>query len=386
MNGWRLSVLACFLVLGLSSTVWSENLELVESFPVGTDFDQADIRDAQEVWLELIDGAKKEILWHTFYLCHEEGESTEPVLAALKRAAARGVRVRLLVDEKFLKTYPEPLGQLDATPNMEVRTSPIGRWFGGVMHAKMILVDGEVGFIGSQNFDWRSLVHIRELGILFRDPELVDSYARVFEWEWLHYQLEKPPASLPDLRAKPLQIGAHSVQATVSPNALNTDRALGDEQQIVDLMNSAEKTVQIALLSYSPVTRDGKEYYAALENAIRGAAVRGAKVEILLSHWVEKKKTLDHLMSLDKLKNVELRACRIPLTEEGEIPFARVHHSKYLVVDSKQAWLGTSNWSKGYFHSSRNYGMVFWDGPIPSRLDQLFRFDWKRSTSLKKKN
>ena len=59
-----------------------------------------------------------------------------------------------------------------------------------------------------------------------------------------------------------------------------------------------------------------------------------------------------------------------------------MHHSKYLVVDGGQAWLGTSNWGHGYFHESRNYGIVFLSGPIPGRLQQLFDFDWPRSTPL----
>jgi phosphatidylserine/phosphatidylglycerophosphate/cardiolipin synthase-like enzyme len=361
------------------------SLELVESFPVGTDFDQADIRDCQDVWLELINEAQKEILWHTFYLAHEKGKATEPVLEALKKAAARGVKVRLLVDEKFLKTYPEPLASLNRHDNIEVRASPVGRWYGAVMHAKMILVDGEVGFIGSQNFDWRSLEHIRELGILFRDSELVDTYARVFEWEWRNFEKALPPHSRPDVRSRLFRLDENLVRPTVSPNPLNADPALGDEYQILELLRSSQDSVKIALLSYSPVTHDGHEFYAELDNAIRAATVRGVKVQLLVSHWEEEKKTFDHLVSLDVLHNVEVRACRIPLTAEGEIPFARVHHSKYLVVDGNRAWLGTSNWSRGYFRDSRNYGMVFCDGKIPQRLNQLFDFDWERSTSLRRK-
>ena len=379
-------MLTAGLALGLScGELGAQEIELVESFPVGTDFDQPDIRNTQEVWLELIKGAKKEILWQTFYLAHEDGKSTGPVLRALKHAARRGIQIKFLVDEKFEATYPETLDWLKKQPNVKVRTSGIGRWYGGVMHAKMMLVDGQKGFLGSQNFDWRSLEHIRELGVLFSDANLVRFYTKNFQWEWDSYNLEAAPNALPKLRALTERVGEHLVQATASPNATNAEPELGDEHQILKLLKNAEQSVEIALLSYSPVTRDGKGFYTQLDSAIRAAAVRGVKVRILLSHWVEKKKTLDHLLSLDALNNVELRACRIPLTEEGEIPFARVHHSKYLVVDQAQSWLGTANWSKGYFHSSRNYGLVFLESPISERLRQLFDFDWQRSTALHQK-
>ena len=364
------------------SNIQVGTMELVESWPVGSDFDQPDIRDTQEVWLELINKAESEILWHTFYLAHEPNTATEPIIAALKSAAQRGVRVKLLVDEKFQETYPHTLAELNSLNGIQVRPSPVGRWYGGVMHAKMLLVDGQKGFIGSQNFDWRSLTHIRELGVHFVDQSLVESYAKVFWWEWQHYKLDSPPKKLPRVYSVFRKVGDSTVAPTVSPNPLNAESALGDEYQILRLLNSSEESVKIALLSYTPVTRDGKTFYADLDNAIRSAAVRGVKVQILLSHWVEKKKTVDHLISLDKLQNVEIRACRIPLTSEGEIPFARVHHSKYLVVDNKRSWLGTSNWSRGYFRQSRNYGMIFWDGPISARLFNLFDFDWARSTEL----
>ena len=376
----KLAILLALMLVGVCQA--RPTLELVESYPSGTDFDQPDIRNTQEVWLELINGAKREILWQTFYVVHQEGEATGPVLEALKKAAGRGVRVHLLVDPKFVKTYPETLDELDRIQNIEVRHSPVGRWLGGVMHAKMILVDESSGFLGSQNFDWRSLDHIRELGILFHDPVLVKRYADVFRWEWERHKLEELPTDLPDISSEIVELGSAKVLPTFSPNALNKDETLGDEYQILDLLSKATRTVDVALLSYSPLTHDDGRFYPALETALRSAEARGVKVRLLVSHWMEEKDEFDHLVSLDVLDGVEVRACRIPPAESGEIPFARVHHSKYLVVDGEEGWLGTSNWGHGYFHESRNYGMVFCNGAIPKRLQELFDFDWPRSTSL----
>ena len=374
-------ILIVFLLLLMP--VAADQIELVESYPIETDFDQPDIRQAQEVWLEQIGRAQKEILWQTFYLAHEKGRATEPVIKALKKAAKRGVKVYLLVDEIFYNTYPETLDELAAIENIELRKSPFGRWMDGVMHAKAMFVDGRWGFIGSQNLDWRSLEHIRELGVLFDSPDLVACYSKVFWWEWEHTNDRKIPTELPAVDSPMVGFGEAMIFPTFSPNKLTPKTATTDEKEIRHLLGKAKTSAKIALLSYSPVTRDGRHFYPAIDNSIRAAAVRGVKVQLLLAHWVEKKDTLDHLLSLDKLKNVEIRACRIPEAKEGPIPFARVHHSKYLVVDGRRAWLGTANWGRGYFRQSRNYGLVMRGGEIPPRLDKLFDFDWERSTALK---
>ena len=376
----RYALLLALALVGVCSA--KPALELVESYPSGTDFDQPDIRNTQEVWLELIEGDQSEILWQTFYVVHEEGEATGPVLESLKKASRRGVKIQLLVDPKFVRTYPETLDELAALDNIEVRHSPVGKWLGGVMHAKMILVDGRSGFLGSQNFDWRSLDHIRELGIVFHDPVLVGRYADVFRWEWDHHEDPSSPAELPHVSAEVLELDGGRVLPTFSPNSLNKEEAIGDEYQILGLLSTATRTVDVALLSYSPLTHDGNEFYPELEAAIRSAEARGVRVCLLVSHWMEEKDELDHLVSLDVLDGVEVRACRVPPAADEEIPFARVHHSKYMVVDGGQAWLGTSNWGHGYFRESRNYGIVFFSGPIPGRLQQLFDFDWPRSTPL----
>ena len=43
----------------------------------------------------------------------------------------------------------------------EVRSLDFRRWFGsGVLHTKMLLVDGKHFYVGSANFDWRALTQV----------------------------------------------------------------------------------------------------------------------------------------------------------------------------------------------------------------------------------
>lgn len=47
---------------------------------------------------------------------------------------------------------------------------------GGVQHAK---------YFGSQNFDWRAIEHIQELGLRVRVPEVVQALGALFEYDSL---------------------------------------------------------------------------------------------------------------------------------------------------------------------------------------------------------
>ena len=61
---------------------------------------------------------------------------------------------------------------------------------------------------------------------------------------------------------------------------------------------------------------------------------------------------------------------------EGFIDFARVVHAKYMVVDGHFSWVGTSNWSRDYFASSRNVGIVVEGASLATKLDGWFEHNW----------
>jgi len=93
-----------------------DGVELVESWPLETTLGNADVRDAKDVWPELVDGAKLRLDFAEFYASDDpKGPSAlTPVVEAIERAAKRGVKVRWLADAKMAKTYPELLGRFAA--------------------------------------------------------------------------------------------------------------------------------------------------------------------------------------------------------------------------------------------------------------------------------
>lgn len=362
----------------------TSQLELVESIPIETNLDNPDIRNTSEVWLEMINNAKSSLDIEQFYISNQKGEPLEAILDAIIETAERGVKVRIIVDSRMYKTYPETVDMLGLQKNITSRIIDFGKLTGGVQHTKIFIVDNVEVFLGSQNFDWRALKHIHELGIRIKNEELAKFYQDIFELDWklaetndkseikniLPLRKYVTPIIIPD---------SHGVEVkiipTMSPIGLIPDTTVWDEKHIVNLIDGAKTDIQCQFLSYSPIGRD-KSFYPILDNALRRAAVRGVKVKMIVSDWSKDHPTVDHLKSLSLVPNIQIKFSIIPEWSGGYIPYARVDHCKFLTIDSTECWLGTSNWEKSYFYTSRNLGIVIKNSKINQTIKKIFFMSW----------
>jgi len=114
--------------------------------------------------LALIDSAQHSLLV-------ESEEMGDPdVVDALEAAAHRGVSVHVVMT--YSPSFaPELTDLADAGVDVSTYASDAPLY----IHAKVIVVDGTTALIGSQNFSEASLDHNRELGIVTRDPSIVES-------------------------------------------------------------------------------------------------------------------------------------------------------------------------------------------------------------------
>ena len=356
-------------------------LELVESVPLETEtaLDDPSIRQTQEVWLEMINGAKESLDLEFFYLRFEPKTSLEPVVKAVETAKARGVRVRVLVDSKFLITYPQ-LWERWAGLGIELRKI---KFASGVQHTKLILVDSQQVFLGSQNFDFTALSHIRELGVHFTQPELASCYQQAFEHDWAVAGGDVGQPKLSPVTARfPVKMGDLELFPVFSPNDPQWNAGNPEELALVELLRSARERIDLQVMSYSPlvVSYPGDaplpKRYETLDIELRAAAARGVEVHLLVSDWGIKPPLLTPLEALSTVPHLEIKVSHIPPWSGGEIPFARVGHSKYLVVDGQRGWLGTSNWEYSYFMTSRDMGLAFEGKSLAGRLQAFFERDW----------
>lgn len=92
------------------------------------------------------------------------------VLNALVRAAARGVRVRLLVPGRNNHPVAGLAARRIYSPLLDAGAE-IHEWAGVMLHAKTAVVDGVVTLVGSSNLDPLSLRRNYELNALVADPQ-----------------------------------------------------------------------------------------------------------------------------------------------------------------------------------------------------------------------
>lgn len=115
----------------------------------------------------------------TLDIYNEEMADTA-VTAALVAAAKRGVLVR--VDMTYATNWKkafQALTMAGARVRTFASTSKIL-----YIHAKMIVKDGTVAFLGSENFSPGSLLYNRELGIIISAPNIISSLQKTFESDW----------------------------------------------------------------------------------------------------------------------------------------------------------------------------------------------------------
>ena len=358
----------------------------VETVPVETDLDLPDLPDAAGIWLELVEGAQRSLDIFAFYVSpNPEGICRlQPILATIEKRARAGVRVRLLSDRKFHAIYPETHDRFHRHEGIEARLLDGETLWGGVLHSKGMIIDGERFFLGSQNWDWRALEHIHELGVVVAHEGLAAELGRIYELDWALAGGELPTAMRSDVSAEPEWRPWHlelpdgrvceAVLAASPPQALPAGIAW-DLPLLVEMMDRARVSVRLQLLSYDPGEKDGG-WWPELDGALRRAAGRGCVVQILLSNWGKRPAMLPHIQSLAVLPGIEVRFVNIPPWSGGFIPFARTEHAKFLTCDEEALWLGTSNGARSYFYDSRNVSLFLRGEGCTAAADAFFLRSW----------
>ena len=157
------------------------SIQLVETAPVETTLDHPDVPEAYQVWLEMFGGATRSLDVAEFYLSDRPPSRLTPIIEAAHAAAERGVRVRVVIDASFALKYPDTLRHLASRKGVALHKLDVKKRMGGIQHAKYFVVDGREAYLGSQNFDWRSLEHVQEMGVRLRSKQLAGQLQDVFD-------------------------------------------------------------------------------------------------------------------------------------------------------------------------------------------------------------
>jgi len=138
-----------------------------------------------------LDGAKHDVTVQALqYGVGRRAGADSTLHRALVAAAARGVKVRLIVSDWTLGGSNEPALHDLAARGVEVRISRVPEWSGGyipfarVEHCKFMTVDGEWLWIGTSNWEPSYFLNTRNLGLTIHDPVLAMQALATFDTSW----------------------------------------------------------------------------------------------------------------------------------------------------------------------------------------------------------
>ena len=167
------------------------------------------------------------------------------------------------------------------------------------------------------------------------------------------------------------KFGDVSLYAGFSPFNATPEAFMKEENELLNMIDEAKDSMCIQVINYSL-----KNKFYDIDNELRAAAERGVKIKILFADWTMKKSTEEDIKSLSKVKNIEIKISTIPEFSGGFIPYARVDHSKYMIVDNNKAMISTSNWEKGYFYDTRDAAIFLTGEKINKSLNEVFERIW----------
>ncbi len=319
--------------------------------------------------LEAIDRASRFVLVE-FFIVKDDGIGSE-FKAKLLAAAARGVRVFFMYDEvgshSLPKTYLRDLREAG------VEVTQFGTRKGGLRnffqvnfrnHRKIVVVDGQVGFIGGHNVGDEYLGldpyfgHWRDTHLRIEGPGVLHLKGIFFaDWVWA---TGKPP----ELEMLvPNAAGTAVVLTIPSGPADEHARCLSYFTQCI---SSACSRVWISSPYFIPDE--------GLLNALYLAALRGVDVRVLLP--AKKDHLLVWLASFFYAPEAARRGVRLFRYRDGFL------HQKAVVVDSLYASIGSANFDNRSFRLNFEATSLVYGAEFNTEVAKMLERDMAQSTEV----
>ncbi|MEB3198251.1 MAG: phosphatidylserine/phosphatidylglycerophosphate/cardiolipin synthase family protein [Candidatus Sericytochromatia bacterium] len=276
-----------------------------------------------------IDGAAHSVWLQIYMLTDAE------VIEALRRAAARGIDVRVLLEESPYNPG-NPGGALSGNKAVAANLQESGvevAWTNPsftLTHAKTMLVDGETAYVLTYNLTRAATETNREFAVINRSQSDVAELRRIFIADW-NRQSYLPTD--PDL--------------VVSPT--------NARWRILGLMNQAQRELLVGV----EVISDPEVVATLIEKRRAGVDVR------VLVGGVKKVPA-----NLPAART--LIANGVPTRSQSK-PYL---HAKYIVADGQTAYVGSINFSTNSLDLNRELGMMLDDSGAIATLREVWQQDW----------
>jgi cardiolipin synthase len=285
--------------------------------------------------LDAINSAKKSLRIKMFVF------SDPDLLAAVIAAKKRGVDVHVMLNparRSGKEENTDARGKLEAA-GIEVKDSNPDF---GITHEKSMVVDDEIAFVKSLNWETKNLTVTRDYAVVTAHKHEVDEVIAGFEADWDRKQFD--PGH-----------DAHLIWC----------RGNGRER-IARLIDEAKHTLFVQNERYQDSV--------IIERLVR-AAVRGVKVHIMAKppHSLKKEKLVEGVGGLRIMDDVGIKIHKLKGLKL---------HGKMLLADGVRAIVGSINLAPGSFDDRRELAIEVHDEEIVERLHETAKHDWENSHPL----
>ena len=326
-----------------------------------------DYEESLERMAEAIREARDYVHVEFYILVHDP--TTDCVFTALREAIDRGVKVRVLLDHISAVRNPGAARTRRSLTEMGaewVYMLPVRPWRGEYQrpdlrnHRKLIVVDGRVGFMGSQNLvdssynkpsNRRRGLHWKDLMVRVEGP-IVLGLEAVFQGDWY---LETGQY-LTNIAEGPLEVerpGGLDCQIVPSGPGYGAENNL---QVFVSLLYAAHRRISITSPYFVP---DG-----SIMNALRAATARGVAVELFVSEIGDQAVVYHAQRSYyEELLRAGVRIWMF------RPPY--ILHSKHFTIDGDVAVVGSSNMDQRSFGLNMEISMVVHGADFVRDLDDV---------------
>ena len=297
---------------------------------------------------------------HLLYYIFANDRTGNCVAAALARAVGRGVSCRVLMDGRGSKACLASMGGKMRRAGVEVVTLLPARWWrrwtsGRIdlrNHRKIVVVDGRVGYVGSQNMidpDFKRPLVYEEVVVRVAGPVVAELQAvfladRLIETE----ESIRHPLMFPDVP----EMGACAAQVLPSGPGYPHEN---NQRFIVSLLHAATRRVVIT----SPYFIPDDPFIQAMTTAV----LRGVEVHLVVSQQIDQ-----YLVGLGQ------RSFYDELLEGG----VRIHsyatrflHAKHVSIDDSIALIGSSNMDIRSFMLNAEVMLVIYDRGVVAELRRI---------------
>ncbi|MCX8103077.1 MAG: phospholipase D-like domain-containing protein [Candidatus Bipolaricaulota bacterium] len=298
--------------------------------------------DVDRALRALIDSARKTLDIALYRIAHQ------PVVAALERACARGVTIRLVTDHSATQEFFGEYAQIQNLPCVALKTdlsADTRERFEHLMHHKFAVVDGAVVWTGSLNWADREIFFDANNVLIIRDERLARIFTTEFEEMFLKDRFGQGKFDgkvFTHLRT--YTIGSATVGVYFTPS--------GAPQKIVrDAIRTAKKSIKIAMFYF---TDD------LLMAELAAAHARGVQIDAV---W--------DFRGWERFEDSEIDdALHLGIGVVDALP--GLAHHKFAVIDDKTVITGSTNWSDSGFFSNDENLLVLESPEIAAQFSQQF--------------